>query len=78
MIDVNLRSVYHIIQLCMVFLGKAKGCIVNVSSEWGSKPMEGVISYCMSKAGLESLTKCLALELGKNGIRVNAVSPGIT
>jgi NADP-dependent 3-hydroxy acid dehydrogenase YdfG len=38
LIDVNCRAVYHISQLCMVFLAKAKGCIVNVSSEWGSKP----------------------------------------
>ena len=38
--------------------------------------MPGVLSYCMSKAGLEMLTKCLALELGEDQIRVNAVAPG--
>lgn len=77
-IDINLRAVYHITQLCMVFLAKTHGCIVNISGEWGSKPFQGCISYCMSKAGLEMLTKCLALELGKQGVRVNAVSPGAT
>jgi len=53
----------------------AQGCIVNMSCLKGSKPQPGLISYCMSKAGLEMMTKSSALELGRFGVRVNCVSP---
>lgn len=43
----------------------------------GSKPQGGMIGYCMSKAGLEMLTKTSALELAPLGIRVNCVSPSV-
>jgi len=42
---------------------------------YGSRPNAGTIGYCMTKAGLEMLTKTTALELAPLGIRVNAVSP---
>jgi len=52
----------------------AQGCVVNVSCLKGSKPQAGLISYCMSKAGLEMLTKSSSLELARFGVRVNCVS----
>lgn len=73
LVDINLRSVFHICQLCSVALSKSKGCIVNLSGLSG--PQQGMISYCMTKSGLNALTKCLALELAP--VRVNAVSPGL-
>jgi hypothetical protein len=57
------------------YLELSKGCIVNVSCSLGTRPNAGTIGYCMTKAGLEMLTKCSALELAPLGIRVNAVSP---
>lgn len=75
-IDINLRAVYHITHMCQSFLEKSKGCIVNLSCEWGNRPQQGMISNCMSKAGLEMLTKCLAIEMAP--VRVNAVAPGYT
>ena len=57
------------------YLEMSKGCIVNVSCSQGSRPNAGTIGYCMTKAGLEMLTKSCALELGPVGIRVNAVCP---
>ena len=57
------------------YLEMSKGCIVNVSCTQGSRPNAGTIGYCMTKAGLEMLTKSSALELAPMGIRVNAVSP---
>lgn len=48
---------------------------MNVSCDKGSRPEPGLISYCMSKAGIEMLTKSTAMELAPFGIRVNAVAP---
>jgi NAD(P)-dependent dehydrogenase (short-subunit alcohol dehydrogenase family) len=59
------------------YLEMSKGCIVNVSCHYGSRPNAGTIGYCMTKAGLEMLTKSSSLELAPLGIRVNAVSPTI-
>ena len=72
LIDINLRSFFHISQMCSVALRKSRGCIVNISGV--SRPQQGMVSFNMSKAGLNTLTKCLALELAP--ARVNAVSPG--
>lgn len=73
LIDINLRAVFHITQLCASYLLRTNGCIVNLTSF--NRPQQGMISYCMSKAGLDMLTKALALELIP--LRVNAVAPGI-
>ena len=54
------------------------GAIVNVASINGETPMRGGVAYCASKAGAVMLTKVAALELGDRGVRVNAVSPGLT
>jgi NAD(P)-dependent dehydrogenase (short-subunit alcohol dehydrogenase family) len=54
------------------------GRIVNVTSILASVPLEGGAAYCASKAGLEMLTKVMALELAPHGIAVNAVAPGHT
>jgi len=60
------------------YLEMTKGCIINVSSTMGHRPTAGAIGYSMTKAGLEMLTKCCALELAPIGVRVNAVCPGTT
>lgn len=78
MIDINLRSVFHITQLVVPLLAKSKGNIVNVSSVAGLRAFPGILSYCVSKAGLDQLTRVIALELASKGIRVNAVNPGVT
>lgn len=54
------------------------GAILNVSSLNSEVPMFGGAAYCTSKAGVAMLTKCGALEMAEVGIRVNAVSPGLT
>lgn len=76
LIDLNLRSVFHISSMCSTYLIRSNGCIVNFSAEWGNRPQQGMVSYCMTKSGIEMLTKCLALEL--KPVRVNAVAPGVT
>ena len=59
-------------------LMKSGSCIVNVSSVNGLKPCPGAAMYSAAKHGLEGLTKSVALEALQNGIRVNAVAPGVT
>lgn len=54
-----------------------QGSIVNISSGAGSSARTGGSHYCGSKAALEMFTKVLAIELGPDGIRVNAVAPGL-
>ncbi len=77
MMDINLRSVFFMMQKCIPHLEKKKGNIVNVSSVSGTRSFPNVLAYCVSKAGVDQLTRCSALELAPKGIRVNAVNPGV-
>jgi len=77
MMNVNLRSVFHLMQLASPHLIKTKGSIVNISSVTGLRSFPGVLAYCVSKAGVDQLTRCAALELAPKGVRVNAVNPGV-
>jgi NAD(P)-dependent dehydrogenase (short-subunit alcohol dehydrogenase family) len=77
MMNINLRSVFHLMKLAVPHLEKSRGNIVNVSSVTGLRSFPNVLAYCVSKAGLDHLTRCAALELAPKGIRVNAVNPGV-
>jgi len=75
---VNLRAVYHLTKLAIPHLiDSGSGRIVNVSSVCGMRSFPNVISYCMSKAALDQMTNCIALELAGKGVRVNSVNPGV-
>lgn len=78
MMDINLDAVFRLMQFALPYLEKRKGNIVNVSSVNGIRAFSGVLAYCVSKAAVEQLTRCAALELASKGIRVNAVNPGVT
>ena len=76
---VNLRSAFIIGQIVakgMVEPGKG-GAIVNVSSQAGIVAVQDHTAYCVSKAGLDHLTRIMALELGPHQIRVNSVNPTV-
>ena len=75
MMDLNLRLPFHLSNLFFPYLEKSSGCIVNVGCMMGHIPQQGMVSYCMTKAGLEMLTKNCALEYAPFGIRVNCVAP---
>jgi NAD(P)-dependent dehydrogenase (short-subunit alcohol dehydrogenase family) len=72
----NLKGTFFASQAAgRVMIRQTRGCIVNMSSQAGfvALPTESV--YCMAKAAIAHLTKCLAIEWGKYNIRVNAVAP---
>jgi NAD(P)-dependent dehydrogenase (short-subunit alcohol dehydrogenase family) len=77
MMNVNLRAVFQLMQTVVPHLIKTKGNVVNISSVTGLRSFPGVLAYCVSKAGVDQLTRCAALELAPKGVRVNAVNPGV-
>jgi NAD(P)-dependent dehydrogenase (short-subunit alcohol dehydrogenase family) len=77
MLNINLRSVFYMMQKCVPHLVETRGNIVNVSSVTGPRAFPNVLAYCVSKAGVDQLTRCAALELAPKGVRVNAVNPGV-
>ncbi|MCM3872553.1 MAG: SDR family oxidoreductase [Pyrinomonadaceae bacterium] len=77
MLNINLRAVFHLMQKAMPSLIDRRGNVVNVSSVTGLRSFPGVLAYCVSKAGVDQLTRCAALELAAQGVRVNAVNPGV-
>lgn len=77
MMNINLRVVFSAMQKCVPHLERTKGSIVNVSSVAGIRSFPNVLAYCVSKAAIDQLTRCSALELAPKGIRVNAVNPGV-
>lgn len=75
--NVNLKGAF----ICAQEAGKRmvkqnSGVIINISSIHDKVPRKGLVHYCASKAGMNMMTKCLALELAENNIRVMTVSPG--
>ena len=78
-VDTNLKGCYLVGQAVAARMkARGRGKIVNVSSEAAGFPAPRMSAYCVSKAGIAMLTKCMALELAPHGIRVNALAPGLT
>jgi NAD(P)-dependent dehydrogenase (short-subunit alcohol dehydrogenase family) len=74
--SLNTRSTFFLSQHAAKYMRDAAGgSIVNVASQAGLVALPGEASYCISKAAVIHLTKCLAVEWGGYGIRVNAVAP---
>lgn len=73
--DLNVRAPFVLTQFFLDLLKQSQGCVINIGCEKGSRPEPGMIGYCMTKAGIEMLTKTTAVELAPQGIRVNCVSP---
>jgi NAD(P)-dependent dehydrogenase (short-subunit alcohol dehydrogenase family) len=78
MMAINVRAPFRLMRAAAPHLKARKGSIVNVSSVNGLRSFPGVLAYCTSKAALDQLTRCAALEMAPFGVRVNAVNPGVT
>jgi NAD(P)-dependent dehydrogenase (short-subunit alcohol dehydrogenase family) len=77
MLAVNTTAPFRLMHAVVPQLLERKGSVVNVSSVNGLRSFAGVLAYCVSKAALDQLTRCAALELAPKGVRVNAVNPGV-
>ena len=77
-IDTNLKGVWLVAQAAgrRMVANEVKGSIVNVASILGLRVASAVAPYAISKAGVVQMTKALALEWARYGIRVNALAPG--
>jgi len=73
----NARSLYLMTRAAAEALKARKGSIVNLGSVAGNRPYGGLMAYCVSKAAVEMITRCAALDFAPFGVRVNAVSPGV-
>src|SRR5918998_3958409 len=78
-IAINLRGPYLVLHAALPALLRAEGdrAIVNVASTLATKPAPGIAPYAAAKGALLSLTRCVAVEYGGDGIRCNAVLPAV-
>lgn len=76
-LSTNLKGTFNVTRWALggMFAAK-KGCIINITSTSGQSGMPGQFNYASAKAGQIGATKSLALEVGRKGIRINAIAPG--
>ncbi len=78
MVEVNLKSVFRLVRrVAPGMCARQSGSIINIASIAGVKPQPESLLYSMTKAALIMMTKSYALELGPQGVRVNAIAPGL-
>jgi dehydrogenase/reductase SDR family protein 4 len=78
MVEVNLKSAFRLVRLAAPGMcERGSGAIINIASIAGLRPQFEGLMYSATKAALIMMTKCWALELGPQGVRVNAIAPGV-
>ena len=75
--NVNVSGIFYLSRAAVaVMKQQGKGVIVNFGSIWGGVGAAGVVAYCASKGAVHQLTRAMALDHVKDGIRINAICPG--
>lgn len=75
-VDIDLLGSYHVLRAAFPFLKKPGASVINISAPQAFIPMQFQAHVCAAKAGVDMLTRTLALEWGGMGIRVNSICPG--
>lgn len=75
-VDIDLLGTFHVMKAAYPHMKKPGGSIINISAPQAARPMPMQIHACAAKAGVDMITRCLALEWGPEGLRINGVSPG--
>lgn len=76
MVSIDLIGTYNVMHACHEFLKKPGASVINISAPQAFSPMTHQSAVCAAKAGVDMVTKTLAIEWGRDGIRVNSISPG--
>jgi NAD(P)-dependent dehydrogenase (short-subunit alcohol dehydrogenase family) len=76
MVDIDLMGTFHVMRASFQHLKKPGASVVNISAPQAFNAMSHQSPVCAAKAGVDMVTKSLALEWGAEGIRVNSISPG--
>jgi len=76
-LELNLHSIFLLTQAVVAgMLARGAGTVIHVSSITGRMPFPQRLAYCVSKAGLDMMTRVMAIEWAARGVRVNAIAPG--
>ena len=73
---INLKGPFFVAQATMPHLLERSGCLINIASNAGLMGQAYTVPYCATKGGIVNLTRALAMEFVKTGVRVNAIAPG--
>ena len=75
-VDIDLRGTFHVMKAIYPHLKKPGASVINISAPQAFIPMKAQLHVCAAKAGVDMITRTLALEWGAAGVRVNSVVPG--
>ena len=75
-VDIDLNGTFHVLRLAYTMLKKPGASIINISAPQGVNPTMYQVHACAAKAGIDMMTRVLAMEWGEVGVRVNAIAPG--